>query len=268
MAANPTVSPIDVRRYNSRAWDVAVELGSEWTLPVDAATVAAARRGDWSILLTPVKPIPADWFPPFDNARILCLASGGGQQGPILAAAGEAVGASVVVFDNSPRQLERDREVARRDKLPLKTVEGDMRDLSPFADATFDLIVHPCSNLFVPDVRPVWREAARVLKPGGVLLSGFINPILYLFDQKKADDGVLEVRHRLPYSDLTSISPEERKEYMAAQEALEFGHTLTDQIAGQIEAGLVITGFYEDGWPGMALHEFTEMFIGTRATKI
>lgn len=268
MAPNPSASPIDVRRYNSRAWDVAVELGSEWTLPVDAATVAAARRGDWSIVLTPVKPIPADWFPPFDNARILCLASGGGQQGPILAAAGEAAGASVVVFDNSPRQLERDRDVARRDKLPLKTVEGDMRDLSRFADATFDLIVHPCSNLFVPDIRPVWREAARVLKPGGVLLSGFVNPILYLFDQKKADDGLLEVRHRLPYSDLTSINAEERKEYMAAEEALEFGHTLTDQIAGQIEAGLAITGFYEDGWPGLALHEYTEMFIGTRATKM
>ncbi|MBX3050371.1 MAG: class I SAM-dependent methyltransferase [Caldilineaceae bacterium] len=259
---------MDIRRYNSRAWDVAVELGSEWTLPVDTATVAAARQGDWSIVLTPVKPIPAEWFPPFGNARILCLASGGGQQGPVLAAAGEKAGASVVVFDNSPRQLARDREVARRDNLPLTTVEGDMRDLSHFADDTFDLIVHPCSNLFVPDVRPVWQEAARVLKTGGLLLSGFINPILYLFDQKKADDGVLEVRHRLPYSDLTSITPAERKAYMAAHEALEFGHTLTDQIAGQIEAGLALTGFYEDGWPGMALHEYMEMFIATRAVKV
>ena len=257
----------DIRRHNSMAWDQAVEMGSEWTLPVDAATVAAARRGRWSIVLTPTKPVPAEWFPSFANANILCLASGGGQQGPTLAAAGESVGASVIVFDNSPRQLERDREVARRDKLPLKTVEGDMRDLSRFADGSFDLIVHPCSNLFVPDVNPVWREAARVLKPGGVLMSGFINPILYLFDQKKADDGVLEVRHRLPYSDLTSITPEERLEYLNANEAVEFGHTLTDQIGGQIEAGLAITGFYEDGWPGLALHEYMEMFIATRAAK-
>lgn len=257
----------DIRRHNSMAWDEAVEMGSEWTLPVDAATVAAARRGRWSIVLTPTKPVPGEWFPPFANANILCLASGGGQQGPILAAAGEAAGVSVIVFDNSPRQLARDREVARRDKLSLKTVEGDMRDLSRFADATFDLIVHPCSNLFVPDVNPVWREAARVLKPGGVLLAGFANPILYLFDQKKADDGVLEVRHRLPYSDLTSISPAERLEYLAAKEAVEFGHTLTDQIGGQIDAGFAITGFYEDGWPGLALHEYTEMFIATRSVK-
>ena len=78
-------SGFDIRRYNSRAWDMAVELGSEWTLPVDAATVAAARQGHWSIVLTPTKPVPAQWFPPFEDVTILCLASGGGQQGPILA---------------------------------------------------------------------------------------------------------------------------------------------------------------------------------------
>jgi SAM-dependent methyltransferase len=131
---------------------------------------------------------------------VLCLASGGGQQGPILAAAG----ARVTVFDNSPQQLAQDRHVARRDRADLATVEGDMRDLSAFADASFDLIVHPTSNLFVPDVRPVWRECFRVLRPGGVLLAGFCNPILYLFDQELADDGVLQVRHALPYSDLTA----------------------------------------------------------------
>ena len=92
----------------------------------------------------------------------MCLASGGGQQGPILAAAG----ADVTVFDNSPRQLEQDRYVADRDGLHLQTVEGDMRDLSCFPDESFDLIVHPVSNVFVPDVKPVWREAYRVLKPG------------------------------------------------------------------------------------------------------
>src|SRR5205085_1973198 len=101
-----------------------------------------------------------DWFPPVAGLEVLCLASGGGQQGPILAAAG----ARVTVFDNSPNQLAQDRLVADREGLALETVRGDMADLAAFPDARFDLIVHPCSNMFVPDVRPVWREAFRVLR--------------------------------------------------------------------------------------------------------
>ncbi|MCZ0937722.1 MAG: class I SAM-dependent methyltransferase [Caldilineaceae bacterium] len=255
----------DLRSYNRRAWDNAVERQSRWTVPVSSDTVAAARRGSWEIVLTPTKPVPRKWFPDFRSAEILCLASGGGQQGPVLAAAGESAGARVTVFDISPRQLAQDRLVAERDGLGLVTVEGDMRDLGAFSDGKFDLIVHPCSNLFVPDVRPVWRECARVLKRGGVLLAGFVNPVLYLFDQRKIDEGMLEVRHELPYSDLTSITKPEREAFVRAGEAMEFGHTLTDQIGGQLDAGFVVTGFYEDRWEGQPPAEFTDTYIGSRA---
>lgn len=255
---------IDIRKYNSAAWDKAVERESQWTIPVGPEAIAAARRGEWQIVLTPTRPVPRSWFGNLAGARVLCLASGGGQQGPILAAAG----ARVTVFDNSPQQLAQDRYVARREGLELATVEGDMRDLSALADGAFDLIVHPVSNLFVPDVRPVWREASRVLRPGGALLAGFCNPILYLFDQELADEGVLQVRHKLPYSDLTSLSDEERAVYIADQQPLEFSHTLQDQIGGQIEAGFAIVGFYEDEWPGTKLNEYTPTFIATRAMKL
>ena len=75
-----------------------------------------------------------------------------------------AAGATVTVFDNSPKQLAQDRFVAERDELAIETIEGDMRDLTVFADGSFELIVHPVSNLFIPNVRPVWREAYRVLR--------------------------------------------------------------------------------------------------------
>ena len=253
----------EVRRYNRRAWDKAVERASQWTIPVTPAVIGAARQGRWQIVLTPTKPVPRVWFPALTGRDVLCLAAGGGQQGPVLA----ATGAHVTVFDNSPQQLAQDRYVAAREALTIVTVEGDMADLSVFADASFDLIVHPCSNLFVPHVRPVWQEAFRVLRRGGVLMAGFSNPVTYIFDQQLADEGVLQVRHPLPYSDLTSLTEAERKQYVEDEQPLEFGHTLDDQIGGQLEAGFTITGFYEDRWPGTALADYMPTFIATRATK-
>jgi SAM-dependent methyltransferase len=257
----------DIRSYNRDAWDHQVDTGNEWTQPVSSEEIAAARKGEWSIVLTPVKPIPKDWFPKsLKGAKVLCLASGGGQQAPILAAAG----ADVTLVDNSPKQLEQDRLVAERDGLTIALVLADMRDLSALEDEHFDLIVHPCSNCFVPDVEPVWRESSRVLKPGGSLLSGFLQPAVFLFDAGKYERGEFEVRHTLPYSDLESIRVEEREAYTAKREPLCFSHTLESLIGGQIAAGFALTGFFEDVFApesGDALSRYMSTFIATRATK-
>ena len=253
----------DVARFNRRAWDAMVARGNRWTVPVDHSRITAARGGDWSIVLTPEKPVPPAWFPPLAGEPVLCLAGAGGQQGPILAAAG----ARVSVLDNSPAQLAQDRSVAEREGLDLTGVLGDMRDLSAFADRSFVLVFHPCANAFVPDVRPVWREAFRVLRPGGVLLAGFTNPVEYLFDIVALERGELIVRHALPYSDLTSPTPEERAFLEAAGEPLAFGHTLEDQLGGQLDAGFVLTALYEDRWSESALGRYASTFLATRAVR-
>jgi SAM-dependent methyltransferase len=255
---------MDVRAYNRRAWDREVEKKNPWTVPVGPAVVAAARGGDWQIVLTPTKAVPSEWFPDLVGLEVLCLASGGGQQGPILA----ATGARVTVLDNSPRQLAQDRRVAEREGLALATVEGDMADLAMFEDGRFGLVVNPASTCFVPDVRRVWQEAARVLAPGGVLLAGFINPVNYLFDFELAERGILEVRHTIPYSDLSGRTEAEVLGQMAQEEPLEFSHTLEDLIGGQIDAGLVITGFYEDVAPDDAISARIPNFIATRAVRM
>lgn len=254
---------MDIRTYNRDAWDRQVRAGNRWTVAVGPEATGAARRGEWAVVLTPTKPVPREWFPPLAGLEVLCLASGGGQQGPILAAAG----ANVTVFDNSPAQLAQDRAVADRDGLSITTVEGDMRDLAAFADGRFGLVFHPCANGFVPDIRPVWRECARVLRPGGVLLAGFTNPVLYLFDDARMEAGEFVVRHRIPYSDLTSLDDAERRRFTDKGEPLAFGHTLADQIGGQLDAGMVLTGFYEDGGPEWALTDYIPPFIATRAVR-
>jgi ubiquinone/menaquinone biosynthesis C-methylase UbiE len=253
----------DVARFNRGAWDAMVARGNRWTVPVEHAAVEAARRGEWTILLTPEKPVPRDWFPPLPGAPVLCLAGSGGQQAPILAAAG----ARVSVLDNSPAQLAQDRAVAEREGLEIRCVLGDMRDLSAFPDRSFRLVFHPCSNAFVPEVRTVWREAFRVLEPGGVLLAGFTNPVEYLFDIVALERGELLVRHTLPYSDLTSPTPEEKAYLEAAGEPISFGHTLEDQLGGQLDAGFVLTALYEDRWSESALGRHTSAFMATRAVR-
>ncbi|WP_257457238.1 class I SAM-dependent methyltransferase [Archangium lipolyticum] len=254
----------DLREYNREAWNRQVAKGDRWTVPVGPEVIAAARRGEWSVVLTPTKPVPRAWFGELAGKDVLGLASAGGQQVPVLAAAG----ARVTVIDNSPSQLGQDRKVAEREGLSIRTVQGDMRDLSVFPDASFDLIFHPCSNGFVDDVRPVWREAFRVLRPGGVLLSGFCNPVIYLFDPDLEKQGVMQLKYWMPYSDLTSLTDAERRRYTDVGEPLSVAHSLEDQIGGQLEAGFLLAGFYEDTMgEGDRLSEYLAGTCATRAVK-
>jgi SAM-dependent methyltransferase len=255
---------VDFRDHNRKAWDKEVGRGNPWTVPVDAGTIEEARRGRWEVLLTDTRPVPRSWFPDLAGTDVLCLASGGGQQAPVFAAAG----ANVTVLDNSPAQLAQDRLVAERESLDLATVEGDMADLSRFPDGSFDLVFHPVSNLFVPEVRPVWAGAFRVLRGGGVLLAGFLNPVVYVFDRALQDElGELRVGYTLPYSDAEDLDEGERRRLVERGEPLEFGHTLEDQIGGQVDAGFLISGFYEDRHSDDLLADHMPTLIATRAIK-
>jgi SAM-dependent methyltransferase len=254
---------MDIRSYNREAWNREVETNNRWTQPVSHDEIEKAKRGEFGILLTENIHVPHRWFPPLKGADVLCLASGGGQQGPILA----ALGANVTVFDNSPAQLKQDQLVAEHEKLTLKTVEGDAADLSSFAIESFDLIFNPVSTVFMQDVRVVWKECYRVLRHGGVLMTGAMNPVHYIFDLFKADEGLLEVAHSIPYSDAASLSKEDLDEYLSKGLPLEFGHSLTDLLGGQCAAGFVITDLYEDVMPDSPLANYHPNYIATRAVK-
>ncbi len=80
-----------------------VEEQAVYTKAVTKEIIEKSKAGDWEITVTAGKPVPRSWFPKsLEGLKILCLASGGGQQGPVLAAAG----ADVTVTDISKKQLE------------------------------------------------------------------------------------------------------------------------------------------------------------------
>lgn len=230
---------------NARVVDAWVADGWEWGKPVSHERYQAALGGDWSMVLTPTREVPRDWF--FDDMRgkrVLGLASGGGQQMPIFA----AMGCACTVLDYSEAQIASDVMVAEREGYEIRAVRADMTRPLPFEDGAFDLIFHPVSNCYVEEVLPIWRECFRVLTPGGRLLAGLDNGFNYVMD-----DGEERVVRGLPFNPLRdpSLIPEND----LPEWGIQFSHTLDEQLRGQIQAGFRILDLYEDTNGEGRLHE-------------
>ncbi|MBQ7172228.1 MAG: class I SAM-dependent methyltransferase [Clostridia bacterium] len=248
---------MDYQEINAQTIDRWVEEGWEWGKPISREEYAKAKTGEWSVFLTPTKPVPRAWFGELAGKRLLGLAAGGGQQMPVFAAAG----ADVTVLDYSKKQLETERTVAEREGYQIRIIRADMTKPLPFEDGSFDLIFHPVSNCYVREVRPIFRECFRILKPGGVLLGGYDNGINYLFDE--AEERLI---NHLPFDPLSD--PGQRKQLEDADCGLQFSHTLEEQLGGQLEAGFLITDLYEDYNGEGRLHELrVPSFFAARAVK-
>lgn len=251
--------------HNRDAWDKQVRNGSPWTVPVTKEEVDVARGGEVKIVLTPTKLVPEKWLQGIAGKHVLCLCGGGGQQAPLLAAAG----AKVTTVDLSELQLARDQEVAQRESLTINSVQGLMSELDGICDAQFDMIFHPCSNCFTPDIKAVWRGCYRILKPGGHLMAGFCSPYIFLFDPFKSENGELVMRHSIPYSDRDQLTEAELAKLAEKDEPLMFGHSFTEQIGGQLAAGFQIVDLFEDNWPsdGDPLSKYLDPYMATLAVK-
>lgn len=257
------MSNIDPVQYNREKWDAIAESSDRFFKAVTGEELAAAQTGNWAINVTAQKPVPREWLEPISGQRILCLAGAGGKQAPILS----ALGAKVTVFDISQRQLQRDQEIAEREGLAIEIATGDMADLTQFESGSFDKIINPCSVCYCPQLQPIWNEAFRVLTTGGTMISGLINPVHYIFDEREKERGKLIVRHKIPYSDL-DLDSTEREETMGHERPIDFGHSLTDMIGGVITAGFQVSGFYEDAWGGSdKLSKYIDTFFAILATK-
>jgi len=84
------------------------------------------------------------------------------------------------------------------------------------------------------------------------------------------ETGELVVKHKLPYSDMEHANAELLSEMLEAQLSVEYSHSWETQLGGQCQAGLAITGFYEDHWDAEStgLHGWFPMFAATRAVKL
>lgn len=219
--------------------------GWEWGRPIGHEDYLRAQKGEWSVLLTPVKPVPKAWFGELAGARVLGLAAGGGQQMPIFA----ALGAVCTVLDYSEAQLAAERETAAREGYAIGIVRADMTKPLPFADGSFDLIFHPVSNCYVREVEPIWRECHRVLRPGGRLLAGLDNGLNFAFDETER-----ELQNRLPFD--PTADPVLMEESLRNDWGVQFSHTIEEQIGGQLRAGFELRDIYGDTNGSGRLHDY------------
>lgn len=245
---------------NAKTWDQWSEEGMTWTCPITHDEYEAATEENYIVYLTPCVAVPHAWFGDLRGKKLLGLASGGGQQMPVFA----KLGAECTLLDYSERQLASDRMVADREGYDIEIIRGDMTKRLPFDDNTFDIIFHPVSNCYIEGVQHVWNECYRILKPGGVLLAGMDNGMNFLFAQ---DEEPLVVVNRLPYNPLKL--PREEFERIAAEDGVQFSHTLEEQIGGQLKAGFLLRALYEDrDREGCGvIREYAPQYYATMAEK-
>lgn len=110
-----------------------------------------------------------------NNKKVLCLASGGGQQSIGFA----LLGANVTVTDFSSEQLKKDKEVSEKFSKDIRIIKTDMRDLSMFNDSEFDIVYQPYSINYVSEIEKVFDEVSRVIKAGGTYHLMFHNPFVH-----------------------------------------------------------------------------------------
>ena len=242
---------------NAKTIDSWVEGGWEWGRPISHEIFARAQRGDWDVVLTPLKPVPHEWFGELKGRKLLGLASGGGQQMPVFA----ALGAECTVLDYSEKQIESERMVAEREGYQIRLIRGDMTKRFPFEDGEFDLIFHPVSNCYVEEVLPIWKECFRVLKKGGYLISGTSHFIDYIVDGEEK-----MIVNPLPFNPLRN--PEQMKMLMEENAGVQFSHSLEEQIGGQLKAGFRLLDLYEDTNSSGRLYEMgIPSYLAMRSVK-
>lgn len=248
---------MEYQDINAKTIDRWVEGGWEWGIAVSHEEYERALRGDWNVALTPNKEVPQEWFGCLRGRKALGLASGGGQQMPLFAAAG----AVCTVLDYSEKQLESERMVAKREGYEIKVIWADMTKPLPFEDEVFDLIFHPVSNCYIEEVEPVFRECYRILKDGGVLLSGLDNGMNFIFDNDEK-----QLQNTLPFNPLKDAGQMNQLE--DTDSGVQFSHTIEEQVGGQLEAGFILTHILEDtNSEGNLKAHNIPCFLATRAVK-
>ncbi len=222
------MQPLDPVGHNRSAWNQMARQRNRFARP--------ARDEDF---VDPLKSVDGPGWLGGDiqGKRVLCLAAGGGRQGPIYAAAGGIV----TVVDISDEMLALDRDVAQQRNLEIRVVEQSMDDLSCFEPSSFDIVIHPVSTCYIPNIELVYQQIARVMEPDGIYISQHKQPTSL---QVEADsDGVYRIG--ASYYRTEPLVPARTASLVREAGTYEYIHRWQELVGGMCRAGFVIEDLAE-----------------------
>ena len=255
-----TSNQIDsTHEHNRRRWDAMAASGQRFAQPAPDEQFA-----------NPLKTVDGlGWLGGDIRGRwLLCLASGGGRQSALYAAAG----AVVTVVDISPEMLKIDRQVAAARGLNVRTVEASMDDLSTLAAGEFHIVIQPVSTCYVPDVLAVYRQVARVTAVGGLYISQHKQPASLQADVQVSQAGY-ELRE--PYYRRGPLPPVEGSPHRE-RGTLEYLHRWEELVGGMCRAGFVVEDLVEplhadqEASPGSFAHRsrYVAPYVRMKARRV
>ncbi len=228
----------DVAKYNKKRWEELAKANVPYSRPwLDLDKKSACKLID-----------PQGVIGEIAGKNVLCLAGGGGQQSVAFA----LLGARVTILDFSETQLQRDQKAASHYGVKVRTIQGDMRDLSAFKKDAFDIVYHAHSIAFIPDIQPVFQEASRVLRTEGLYHLDFHNPFTQGIDKEHWNGEGYPLK--LPYIEGAETVPGDYHWDIQSEDGTnkrvrgprEFRHTLSCILNGLIGQGFVILGVWEE----------------------
>ena len=178
-------------------------------------------------------------------------------------------GYETTIMDFSESQLSKDVEVAKRENLYIKTVQADMTKPFPFEYDSFDIIFCPVSNVYIENLDNMYSEAYRVLRKGGLLMIGYMNPWIYMYDGDEVWDQPekeLLLKYSLPFN--SRLLEEKGQLIIDPEYGYEFSHTLEEQIQGQLRNGFAMIDFYESKDSRNRLSQFGSDYIANLSVKL
>jgi SAM-dependent methyltransferase len=152
-------------------------------------------------------------------------------------------GAQAVGLDISAGMLRHGVDAAKRSGTHVPLVQASA-DLLPFATDSFDMACSAFGGVpFVADVGAVFREVARVLRPGGKWVFAVTHPMRWIFPDDPGPTGLTATNSYFDRTPYLEIDGDGRATYV------EHHRTLGDWVGLLAGSGFVITDLLEPEWP-------------------